>query len=298
MAVSKNAGPDLGVVGGGDWLYRQQELVLGPINARLVVEKLYSGELTGKSEITPLGQQQFRRIAEIDFFKLHLAKAEAKLRVEAAAAAEQLKSARKRNVRIGIVATIALLVAVGAASAARYFAVHNPFKATEEDEITVEPPTVALARTHRGDEDLVEYPGGEAPKSHGSEPIARSSGSSGSSRSSGGSHVSRASEDIEGMQTAKFDKSGINAVVASKQRTLYPCFSEEGKRNPGFSAQIPIEFVIGNDGKVNKLWVDNPTYKTGPLADCLLRELQKWAFRPYEGEQATVGLSFRIGKGS
>ena len=58
------------------------------------------------------------------------------------------------------------------------------------------------------------------------------------------------------------------------------------------------EFVVGNDGRVTKLWVDHPTYKTGPLADCLLKELQKWPFHPYAGQQAVVGLSFRIGKSS
>ncbi len=47
---------------------------------------------------------------------------------------------------------------------------------------------------------------------------------------------------------------------------------------------------------MSKLWIDNPTYKTGPMADCLLRELQKWPFKSYEGEQATVSLSFTIGK--
>jgi hypothetical protein len=55
--------------------------------------------------------------------------------------------------------------------------------------------------------------------------------------------------------------------------------------------------VVGNDGKVVKLWVDHPKYSEGPLSQCLLRELQKWPFKPYPGEQATVSLSFTIGKG-
>jgi hypothetical protein len=47
---------------------------------------------------------------------------------------------------------------------------------------------------------------------------------------------------------------------------------------------------------VSKLWVDNPQFKKGPLYECLFTELQKWPFRAYEGERATVGLSFTIGK--
>ena len=60
--------------------------------------------------------------------------------------------------------------------------------------------------------------------------------------------------------------------------------------------KIPIEFVIGNNGKVTKVWVDHPDYKSGPLPECLLRALQQWPFKNYEGEQANVSLSFNIGK--
>jgi len=42
--------------------------------------------------------------------------------------------------------------------------------------------------------------------------------------------------------------------------------------------------------------VDNPDFKTGSLPECMLHELQKWPFKAYQGEQATVGLSFTIGK--
>jgi hypothetical protein len=103
------------------------------------------------------------------------------------------------------------------------------------------------------------------------------------------------SEDPDGMQTeTKFDQSAINSVVASRQKTLYACFGEEAQRHPGFAGKFPIEFVVGNDGRVSKLWVDHPDYKQGPLPDCLFRELQKWPFKAYRGEQATVGLSFQI----
>jgi hypothetical protein len=71
---------------------------------------------------------------------------------------------------------------------------------------------------------------------------------------------------------------------------------DEAKRKPGLVAKIPIEFVIGNDGKVAKVWVDNAQFKDGPLSECLFKSLQRWPFKPYEGERATVGLVFNIGK--
>ena len=44
--------------------------------------------------------------------------------------------------------------------------------------------------------------------------------------------------------------------------------------------------------------MDHPRFAEGALQECLMKELQRWPFRPYEGQQATVGLSFTIGKGS
>jgi peroxiredoxin len=79
---------------------------------------------------------------------------------------------------------------------------------------------------------------------------------------------------------------------------LYPCVADEAGKHPGLATKIPIEFVIGNDGRVSKVWVDHSLFKDTALADCLLKELQKWPFRAYEGERATVGLSFRVGRGS
>src|SRR5215472_15272392 len=99
--LSKNLGTDLGTTG-GDWLFRQGELVLGPVPAHKIVEKLYRGELTGSSEISLLRDGHFMRLSEVEFFKLHLAKAEAKLRVQAVAHAEAAQRIRRRNVRLAL----------------------------------------------------------------------------------------------------------------------------------------------------------------------------------------------------
>jgi hypothetical protein len=280
----------------GEWLFRQGELILGPIKAQQVVDKLFTGELTGRTEVSPLGEQRFLPIAEVDVFKVHLAKAEAKLRVEAAAKKEQAKVRTRRTVVVGIVGAVAIVCAAGAAVAARYFAVHNPFKgAEEEDGISVSPPQITLARAHkRDDEELLEYQGQRKPEA--TSPTGPSALASRTAPGGGTKPASSVPEEPDGLVTAQFDQAAINSVVASNQRKLFTCFREEAGRNPQFAATIPLEFVIGNNGRVAKLWIDNPSYKTGPMADCLLRELQKWPFKPYEGEQATVALSFTIGR--
>lgn len=299
MAQRQNVGVDLSA--GGDWLFRQGELVLGPLHAHQLVEKLYTGELTGRTEVSPMGEHRFRPVADTDFFKVHLAKAEAKLRVEAAAREAQGKARKKRAAIIGAISVVAILCAVGAAAFARYLAVHNPFKDAEafDEGITIEPPKITLARAQpRNTEELLEYSGGKNPSGNpgGTPDRTGKPGGSTGALATKTKPTGNVTEEPDGLQTANFDQDAINSVVASNQRKLFVCFREEASRNPGFAAKIPMEFVIGNNGRVNKLWVDNPSYKQGPLADCLLRELQKWPFKQFEGENPTVSLSFTIGK--
>ncbi len=304
MPARQNLGMDLS--SGGDWLFKDGELILGPVHAYQVVEKLYAGELNGRSQISPMGEHRFRPVAETDFFKVHLAKAEAKLRVEATAKQEQSKANKKRAALIGAVAAVAILVAAGAAVVARYLAVHNPFKDDDEfaQGIQIEPPKITLARAQpRNQEELLAYDGPRKPSPTTSPSGTARPGSTTASRppptgaaGSSAKPSGTVTEDADGMQTAMFDQDAINAVVASNQKKLFVCFREEASRNPGFAARIPMEFVIGNGGRVTKLWIDNPSFKQGALADCLLRELQKWPFKTFEGESPTVSLSFTIGK--
>jgi hypothetical protein len=279
---------------GGDWLYRQGGLVLGPVTGQELVKRLYDGALDGQTEVTLVGSHQFRRVSDTDVLRLFLAKAQAKWRVDALDRRVRGRARRVRNIRLAVVAGVAAVGASGAWVGARYLAVHNPWrKDTGEPTISVEPPTITLARVRRRDEDLVDYP---LDRVGGTARPARPTGAAGAR---GGAHgVGLQSEpDADGMNTApQFDRAAIMAVVAQKQRALYPCFAEEARRAPGLSARIPVEFTIGNDGHVTKVWVDHAQYQEGPLPDCLLRELQKWPFRPYEGERANVGLSFTVGR--
>lgn len=278
----------------GDWLYRQEGLVLGPVSGQELVKRLYEGALDAQTEVTLVGTHRFRRIADTEALRLVLAKAQAKWRVDAMDRKVREQARKVRNVRLAAVAGLAVVGAVGAGVGARYLAVHNPWRAEGgEATISVEAPTITLAKARGHDEDLVAYPL-DRPTAPG-----RSGRPGAGAAAKGGARAAGqpAEADADGLNTApQFDRAAIMAVVAQKQRALYPCFAEEARRAPGLNARIPVEFTIGNDGRVTKVWVDHAQYQEGPLPDCLLRELQKWPFHPYEGERANVGLSFTVGR--
>ena len=270
---------------GGEWLYRKGELVLGPVHGAQLLDKLYAGEINGQTEVAPVGEA-FERITHVEALRVHLATAEAKWRVDALERRVHHRARRQRNVRLSILAGVALVVAGAAGAIARYMAVHGTFdKRVEEAAIAVEPPVIRLAKARKQQDEMLDYPmekGGRRPAAGGGRP--------------GGSGSSNDPDDVS--IEAKFDRGSIQTVIAQRQRTLYPCFADEARRSPGLNERIPIEFVIGNDGQVKKLWVDHPRCAEGALPECLLKALQSWPVRPYEGQQATVGLSFTIGRGA
>lgn len=291
------------------WLFRQGDLVLGPLSGQQLVEKLYTGEMSADTLIAPPGARDFVRMGDVEDFQVHVARAQAKAKVDAEVRAERERTMRKRLIIGGISAAVTVALAIGAWQAARWAAVHGT--GGEEDEfagITVDLPTITLAQARVDDQDLIAYPTNTPrPEKSGSEtPRPKSTTPSSNTPSTPASAVasktekkpaSTAAADPDGLQVAtEFDQGAINKVVKNNQKTLFRCFKEEAERQPGLFAKVPIEFVIGNDGKVSKLYVDNPQYKKGPLYDCLLSELQKWPFKAYNGERASVGLAFAVGK--
>jgi hypothetical protein len=295
------------------WLYRQGDLVLGPLTGHQLVEKLYTGGVTGETDVSATGPSGFRKLKELDAFKLHVAKAAAKQKVEAEVRAAHARRMRQRLMVAAVAAVVLGALGLGAWQIARYSSVYLPGVRGEELEIQVDPPIITVARSSVPEE-LFEYPGmpkqptapskpPETPldppekvdkpeKVASASPLPKLERKTPAGRPSG-----KVITDSDGMMTeVNYDQAAINRVVKQSQSTLFRCFKEEAERRPGFSAKVPLEFTIGNDGRVAQLWVDHPQLKKGPLFDCLFGEMKKWPFKPYKGERATVNLSFTIGK--
>ena len=272
------------------WLYRAGDLILGPVPPNQIVEKIYSHELDGKSEVQLMGSGSFRRLFEVESFRVHLAKADVKKKVDRDADSGAKSRARRRNILLGITAGVLTAVALVVVVVGNYLAVHTPGKNSDDafaDMISVDAPTVTRAKAAGSDDELVDYVGPNGVK----RPVAVRDPKV--PRPVGDQNKPKpGEEDPDGMSMGQVDQAGINDVVKKHQRSLFPCLAKVAK--PGMAlTKVPIEFSVAN-GKVSKLWVDNPDYKTGELPDCLMEELKKWPFK--ETQNATVGLSFNIGK--
>lgn len=297
------------------WLYRQGDLVLGPVTGHQLVEKLYAGELTALTEVSSTGPSGFRKLQDTEGFALHVAKATVKLQVEAEARALRSRRTRQRLVAGGFALCVLGGLGLGAWQLARYAAVYMPGPRADEVDIQVDAPVITPAHNTLPEERF-EYPGDKHAPDHPTPPkVADSTPEKTTDKPDKPEKttdkpekvaslqkperrpVGKVSTDADGLSTeVSYDQASINKVVKTHQSSLFPCFKAEAARRPGFVAKVPLEFTIGNDGHVAQLWIDHPQLKKGELFDCLLGEMKKWPFKAYTGERATVNLAFTIGK--
>ncbi len=273
---------------GGEWLFRRAGQVFGPVDSRGIAAMLYRGELDGATPLST-GDGSWRKLSEIPAFLVHAKKAEAGLRVEREITGARLLHARRRRAKVAAAIAGALLLVAGAVVGVLYLMPDQRKTSALLEDFgagirIASAARVGVSRREAAD-DLVEVTlsGPEAERTP--RRTVRRPASSGSGAVEGGDLV-----------LAQFDERKIQAVVGREQRTLAPCFRAEAQRSPEFTGDVPIEFAIGNDGKVVQLWIDEPRFKQGALRDCLQAALAGWRFEPFPGQRPTVSLAFRIGR--
>jgi hypothetical protein len=276
------------------WLFREGDLILGPVSAQQIIDKLYSGDLLSQSEVQLMGSGRFQKVIDVPDFKVHVAKAEAKKRVDAHAVEhhteQKKKTTRMIAVGTGILVTLGVIVALIGSRAA----VHGlDGKSAEElawGDITIDAPTISKAK-RRNDDELVDYQGtGKKPPNT----LTATRPQPGTSKPpTPGTRPPQPNNDPDGMSMGEVDEAGINSVVAKNKASLIPCIKTVAR--PGVFMKIPIEFSIAEAGKVSKVWVDNADLKGSGIEECLLKELQKWPFKAGHSGNS-VNLSFNVGK--
>jgi hypothetical protein len=274
----------------GEWLFKRTGKVFGPIPSRRLAQMLYKGELDADTPVSQ-GDGTWQTVADVPIFMIHARRAQAALRVEREVTGARLLRQRRR--RRGLVAVLVVLVtAMGAGGyAAWYFAAksaqRNPLLEDFGSGIRISV-AATVGAGHRADDeiavDIERLDEGRGGTKRGSGAPAGSAG--------GGRGIA----DGGDLVAAQYDPARIQAVVAREQRTLAECFKAEASRSPEFSGDIPIEFAVGNDGRVAQVWIDVPQFKGGPLKDCLARKLSAWRFDAFPGQRPTVALTFGIGR--
>jgi hypothetical protein len=282
---------------GGEWLFRREGQVFGPLSSRQIAVMLYRGEI-GPETTVSAGDGRWMPVGQVSIFLLHAKKAEAALRVDREITGARLVARRRGRVKAAALA-VALLLVVGGAITGTWLLAQGPSIADDpelqgfgEGVSIVAPARVGSGRRPAEDEvEVVIEPEGSGGAS-GLSGLARRTPSPSAGRPT-------PSGDAAGGDLAvgaSWNEANIQAVIGRQQRTLAPCLREEAQRSPDWAGRIPIEFAIGNDGRVARLWIDEPRFKSGRLQECLLGALARWRFEPFPGQQPTVTMTLGIGQ--
>jgi hypothetical protein len=275
---------------GGEWLFRRSGQVFGPVDSRGIAAMLYRGEIDGATPLSA-GDGTWRPASQVPIFLVHAKKAEAALRVEREVTGARLLRER-RNRRRALAAVLALVLLVGGAISGVVFLTRSAAetsKLLEDFGAGIRIASAARVGVSRraAQDDLVDVPL-DVPE--------RAAQRRRPARPAAGAAAAQGAVEGGELVAAQFDSRKIQAVVGREQRTLAPCFRAESSRSPDFQGDVPIEFAIGNDGRVVRLWIDEPRFREGPLKDCLAAALGAWRFDPFPGQRPTVSLAFRIGR--
>jgi hypothetical protein len=285
---------------GGEWLFRRAGQVFGPLGSRELAVMLYRGEIDAATPVSG-GDGRWTPVGDVPIFRVHARKAEAALRVDREITSQRLLAERRGRIRAAAL-VLGLLLVVGGAIVGTWLLTRGPSIA-DDPELQGFGQGVSIVKKakvgagRRAAEDEVEVAiepdagGGPGPARGGLQGAGRRTGAAParpppSGEATGGDLAVRAS----------WNEANIQQVIAREQRGLAPCLREEAQRSPDWRGQIPIEFAIGNDGRVVRLWIDEPRFKAGRLHDCLGEALRRWRFAPFPGQQPTVTMTLGIGQ--
>jgi len=276
---------DLGTTG-GEWTFKQNDMVFGPLPARVIIEKLNAGEIGGDTPVAPSEQEgAFTPLREVPFFTVHLAKAEAKLRVKRDSDAFQSSEAVGFRVRTATIAVLVLGTLAAAGGGAYWLAVERHQRLQREIDaipITGNPPELAGAEAAGPADEEVAIP---VPGSAATPRRARRA-----------APAPAGHPTSDGLAAINYDKNSIIGAELRQKGQLIPCIRQELQRQPNFRGDIRFTVAVANDGKVAKLWMDDSQFKEGPLEQCFSQHMAGWRFASYEGERATITDSFRVGR--
>ncbi|MBN2495476.1 MAG: AgmX/PglI C-terminal domain-containing protein [Deltaproteobacteria bacterium] len=293
----------------GDWLYKLQGEVIGPVPASEIVTRLFAGEVDESTQVRT-EDGDWLSLQALAVWHPFIYQAKAKLRAEKARAeAEQAARRRKaqKMVNLGIGAVFLILISF---AATYLLIVQRPGR----DEETLREwaarhvplfslPVAKAAALDEGGEEaglinidqilIDDAPALVAIRNHKRKRRKRQTGkpvSSDKPKEPGADKPAETEVASTGMLT---NEEITNTVYArSNIGRLSACLKAEIQRNPDLPGRVVLDFSIRNDGRIHSVRLDDARLEDGPLQACFTQKLAKLKFRPYQGQVRNVTIPF------
>lgn len=317
----------------GEWLFKQDDVVLGPVSAAVLVQRIEAGELSAD---TPLGREagKWRPLKAVPYFQEILDKVEAQKR----ALLEQLeREARLRRQRIARWSALAGLFVVPfllGAVAGRAVWIAKPWDRGDEwlqrppplVDLPVKPKPAAPPEEKRvvdsradeaeddepEDDDRVAEAEGDAKSDKKATASKRTAKKASSSKKAADTKKQKPAEEPKQVAVAKADEKKeadsaggplptltqqqVMAPVLKNQAAIGNCLKAEVARNPDIPSRVTLMWTVTEAGRATGFKLKEREVRTGPLATCLSALFDNMRWPRFTGERKNVELPLSVKK--
>lgn len=273
------------------WLYKIRGQNFGPVSSKVLLEKLYAGEIDGETLAAP-EDAEFMQLRRYGAFRVHLPRA-AEHRAAAEEARRREREVRAQQVRRWVTIAVLTLGGLGGGGWLVWTSVEKARvekaareKAEQEAKLkqelenlianlTIEPPLVEIVDEAEAEEP--GKPGSARRRPNGARKAAPRPGS-----------------DLPAtvpLQRAEV-VAGVNEVFGGLKR----CIVEQIQRDPDtVGDRVELSFVVNNAGQVAEFDITDRTLRRSPMKECMAAKLGSLKFRKYVGEVQNIEYPITIG---
>lgn len=309
----------------GEWLFKQDELVLGPVTSIVLVDKLKKGELGGDTPIARDGAA-FRPMKLVRLFREAWQAAEEEKRFAAEERAQQSAVSRSRLLRVVVMLVLIAGPAAGAAAGARAVMIARPWddsaawvaRVPPMVDLPQKPPEVkstpttttttpagpAVAVAAANDEDEDDDKSGRPrdpnrPKRPKKDPSAAAAAAT-TTASTGEIATNATPAQTEPKNTAGLPGELTNAQAVAPlkeiQGDLKGCFKAEMDSNADMPGAVVLSYTVTEDGKAINVDLDARELRGRPVVGCVQKAMGTVRWPKFNGERKNVSVPFKLGK--
>lgn len=312
----------------GEWLFKKNDVVLGPVNASVILSRIQADELDGD---TPIGREagQWRPLKEIEYFAAEVERATHRREMEEQRRFAEAKRRKEQGLRTAMYAAAVGIPMLTGFMVGEVLAKKRPWDDRSEwiarlPSLTELPPPPSVApassassakkKTVSRSRDSEE---GQA-KEEEDAPVATSNATSNDDKvSKKSSKRKRRSKSARKRLARKSSKPADNAAQNQSASNALPetltnqqvmaglakgksgiggCLQKENARNPDMPGVVTLMFTVTEEGKAAMIKVKERQVRDGPLAECLRGVVSKLRWSKFSGERKNAEVPFRIRK--
>jgi hypothetical protein len=276
----------------GEWLFKDQDQVLGPIPADHLLAKLYDGQVTSDTLVAKeVGE--WKPLREVWFFGAHLQRVRQKVLYDDAVKTRQQMAAKQATTRFIVVTTLLVLVTGSSLAASRYALVERPWE--DKRDYLAERPELGTLPDNTPRVTVQEKPaeaaGDSGSNGDGASDEDKKKAAKKKKGRGGRDDDERPAGPVLPLEQAKQE---IKNVFLAGVDSYKDCIRKELAVNPDLPSTVTVQFVVRNDGSIRDFEIQEKELRFGSLERCLGKKVGALRFPRFSGEVVNFIFPFKL----